>query len=105
MSELISKPQSQPVHESARPDLVAGAGEVPSPTIVVRYDAAFDASDQSGGDEQGAVIPPAGGARRPPPWAASSRVRAGGLLSLAWYGARTAYRYPRWAMVIAFSVT
>ncbi len=83
MSELISKPQSQPVLESARPDLVAGAGEVPSPTIVVRYDAAFDASDQSGGDEQGADSD-AGGAR--PRTVALLKVLTGGLLSLAWYG-------------------
>ena len=61
MSELISNPQSEPGLEAARAGSDAGPDRLQQPTIVVRYDAAFDPSDRSGevdGDGHGAVRRP-----------------------------------------------
>ena len=57
MSELISSPQSEPGLEAARAGSDTGPDRLQQPTIVVRYDAAFDPSDRSGevdGDGPGA---------------------------------------------------
>jgi nucleoid-associated protein YgaU len=104
MSELISSPQSESGHEAARAGSDPGRDRLQQPTIVVRYDAAFDPSDRAGevdGDDPGAV---------PGPGGVGTRIRAfldalaRGLLATTWALMRAAYRYPRWAVVIVFSI-
>jgi nucleoid-associated protein YgaU len=113
MPELISNPQSEP-----DPQWSDGSGHVahdgpdglPHPGIVIRYDAATDLSDREedpdadDGDETEEDSEPASGG------GAVDRARdivgvvVRGLLALSWACLLTAYRYPRWALVIVLSV-
>jgi nucleoid-associated protein YgaU len=104
MSELISSPQTEPGLEAARAGSDTGPDRLQQPTIVVRYDAAFDPSDRAGevdGDGPGAV-PGVGGVG--PRTRAFLDALARGLLATTWALMRTAYRYPRWAGVIVLSI-
>ena len=112
MSELMSNPQSEPQPRSTAPSgpvAQGGPDGLDQPGIVVRYDAVTDLSDPSGAPDDDDVegrrrvlarvsARPAG-APRPCSalWPTVSSQRHGPACA-------TAYRYPRWAGVIVFSV-
>ena len=112
MSELISNPQP----ESA-PRLTGPSGHVAydgldglhHPGIVVRYDAVSDPPDDPTTPRTRNPVDVRGRGSTPGTESAG-RIRAildvlgQGLLALSWACLRTAYRYPRWALVIVLSV-
>src|SRR4051794_7833697 len=111
MSELISNPQPESAPRSTGPSghvAYDGPDGLHHPGIVVRYDAVSDPPDDpdavvdvnpgSDAEETGSDAQPGTGS--------ADRIRAildvlgQGLLALSWACLRTAYRYPRWALVI-----
>jgi nucleoid-associated protein YgaU len=115
MSELISNPQPESASRSAGPSAhVAydGPDGLHRPGIVVRYDAVTDPPDDPDAveDENPGSDAEEIGSDAQPGRGAAARIRAivgalgQGLFALAWACLRTAYRYPRWAIVVMLSV-
>ena len=116
MSELISNPQPESAPRSTGPSghvAYDGPDGLHHPGIVVRYDAVEPTrrtiptpsrmrDPGSDAEETGSDAQPGTGS--------ADRIRAildvlgQGLLALSWACLRTAYRYPRWALVIVLSV-